>query len=130
MANTSNRNTCAPAAVIPARAPRRRLVNARPFGSAPDQYLHPTTVEELASDEPVARRVTRALIGLYLTRGTLVVEDDHGVEQPKRRGRDHEHINRGQTRATADLIAKYSSDENPGFLGICEVEPANFRSSR
>jgi len=49
MAETSNRNTCAPAAVIPARAPLRRLVNTRPFGSAPDQYLRTTgrlTAEE------------------------------------------------------------------------------------
>jgi hypothetical protein len=42
MAKTSNRNTCAPAAIIPARATRRRLVNAKPSGSTPDQYLRPT----------------------------------------------------------------------------------------
>jgi hypothetical protein len=39
MAKTSNRNTCAPAAIIPARAPRRRLVNAKPSGSTPDRYM-------------------------------------------------------------------------------------------
>jgi hypothetical protein len=33
MAKISNRNTCAPAAVIPARAPHPRLVNAKPSGS-------------------------------------------------------------------------------------------------
>ena len=42
MAKVSNCNTCAPAAVIPARAPRRRLVNAKPPGQALDQYLRPT----------------------------------------------------------------------------------------
>jgi hypothetical protein len=41
MAKTGNRNTCAPAAIISARAPRRRLVNAKPSGSTPDQYLRP-----------------------------------------------------------------------------------------
>jgi hypothetical protein len=37
MAKTSNRNTCAPAATVPARAPRRRLVNAELSGSTLDQ---------------------------------------------------------------------------------------------
>ena len=43
MAKTSNRNTCAAAAIIPARAPRRRLVNTKPSGSTPDQYLRLTS---------------------------------------------------------------------------------------
>jgi hypothetical protein len=29
-----------------ARAPRRRLVNAKPFGSSPDQYLRPTNIPQ------------------------------------------------------------------------------------
>jgi hypothetical protein len=45
MAETSNRNTCAPNPIHPARAPRRRLVNAMPSGSAPHQYLRPTGLE-------------------------------------------------------------------------------------
>jgi hypothetical protein len=47
MAETSNRKTCAPAAIIPARAPRRRLVNPKPSGSASDQYLRPATVARI-----------------------------------------------------------------------------------
>jgi len=47
MAKTSNHNTCAPAAIIPARARRRRLVNAKPSGSPPDQYVRPTLFASL-----------------------------------------------------------------------------------
>ena len=42
MAKTSNRNTCAPATIIPASAPRRRRVNAKPSRWTPEQYLRPT----------------------------------------------------------------------------------------
>jgi hypothetical protein len=50
MAKISNRNTCTPAAVIPARAPRWRLVNAI---NAPDRYLRPTAAKAAPTREGV-----------------------------------------------------------------------------
>jgi hypothetical protein len=59
MAKTSNRNTCAPAAIIPARAPRWRLVNAELFGSTPDQYLRPAG--EQGEDAIGRSRISRVI---------------------------------------------------------------------
>jgi hypothetical protein len=60
MGNASSRNTCARAAIIPARAPRRRLVNAKP----PDQLRISTSALQLAQ---LRRAMTDHIDALFVS---------------------------------------------------------------
>ena len=66
MAKTSNRNTCTPAAIIPARAPRRRPINAKPSGSSGSVFApHKTTGGALRLGDRIGAGATgRGLYGL------------------------------------------------------------------